>query len=149
VCLYFILPNNLFLSCDFYQSAFNTGISDIPSRRITKITQLRGTLHTWQVISPSQSISGVNAIDPLVAFYDIHGRKREVLFLYYVPKTTRDKNKTMKAAKYTKCQQNLRNRNVLLEIQEAHKFKYSDWLFFHETSFISSLKLFHWAALLS
>jgi hypothetical protein len=27
-----------------------------------------------------QSISGVNAINPLVAFYDIHGRKIEVLF---------------------------------------------------------------------
>jgi hypothetical protein len=27
-----------------------------------------------------QSISGVSAINPLVAFYDIHGRKREVLF---------------------------------------------------------------------
>jgi hypothetical protein len=37
----------------------------------------------------SQSISGVSAINPLVAFYDIHGRKREVLF-YSVPDTTRD-----------------------------------------------------------
>jgi hypothetical protein len=27
---------------------------------------------------------------PLVAFYDIHGRKREVLFFYSVPDTTRD-----------------------------------------------------------
>jgi hypothetical protein len=27
-----------------------------------------------------QSISGVNAINLLVAFYDIHGRKTEVLF---------------------------------------------------------------------
>jgi hypothetical protein len=27
-----------------------------------------------------QSISGVSAINPLVAFYDIHGEKREVLF---------------------------------------------------------------------
>jgi hypothetical protein len=27
----------------------------------------------------SQSISGVSAINPLVAFYVIHGRKREVL----------------------------------------------------------------------
>jgi hypothetical protein len=27
-----------------------------------------------------QSISGVSAINPLVAFYVIHGRKREVLF---------------------------------------------------------------------
>jgi hypothetical protein len=38
-----------------------------------------------------QSISGVSAINPLVAFYDIHGRKREVLFVYFVPDTTRDK----------------------------------------------------------
>jgi hypothetical protein len=35
-----------------------------------------------------QSISGVSAINPLVAFYDIHGGKREVL--YFVPDTTRD-----------------------------------------------------------
>jgi hypothetical protein len=37
-----------------------------------------------------QSISGVNAINHLVAFYDIHGEKREVLFFYFVPDTTRD-----------------------------------------------------------
>jgi hypothetical protein len=37
-----------------------------------------------------QSISGVNAINPLVAFYDIHGEKREMLFFYFVPDTTRD-----------------------------------------------------------
>jgi hypothetical protein len=37
-----------------------------------------------------QSISGVSAINPLVAFYDIHGGKREVLFFYFVPDTTRD-----------------------------------------------------------
>jgi hypothetical protein len=36
-----------------------------------------------------QSISGVSAI-PLVAFYDIHGGQREVLFFYFVPDTTRD-----------------------------------------------------------
>jgi hypothetical protein len=38
-----------------------------------------------------QPISGVNAINPLVAFYDIHGGKREVLFLYFVTDTTRDR----------------------------------------------------------
>jgi hypothetical protein len=38
----------------------------------------------------SQSISGENADNPLVAFYDIHGRKREVLYFYFVPETTRD-----------------------------------------------------------
>jgi hypothetical protein len=37
-----------------------------------------------------QSISGVSAINPLVAFYDIHGGKRAVLFFYFVPDTTRD-----------------------------------------------------------
>jgi hypothetical protein len=36
-----------------------------------------------------QSISGVSA-NPLVAFHDIHGGKREVLFFYFVPDTTRD-----------------------------------------------------------
>jgi hypothetical protein len=40
-----------------------------------------------------QSISGISAINPLVAFYDIHGGKREVLFFYFVPDTTRDINK--------------------------------------------------------
>jgi hypothetical protein len=38
----------------------------------------------------SHSILGLNSINPLVLFYDIHGRKREVLFLYFVPDTTRD-----------------------------------------------------------
>jgi hypothetical protein len=37
-----------------------------------------------------QSISGVSAINPLVAFYDINEGKREVLFFYFVPDTTRD-----------------------------------------------------------
>jgi hypothetical protein len=35
-----------------------------------------------------RSISGVSAINPLVAVYDIHGGK--VLFFYFVPDTTRD-----------------------------------------------------------
>jgi hypothetical protein len=38
----------------------------------------------------SQSILGVSAINPLDAFYDIHRRKGEVLFFYFVPDTTRD-----------------------------------------------------------
>jgi hypothetical protein len=32
----------------------------------------------------------VSAVNPLVAFYDIHGRKGEVLFFCSVPDTTRD-----------------------------------------------------------
>jgi hypothetical protein len=37
-----------------------------------------------------QSIPGVSAINPLVAFCDIHGGKRVVLFFYFVLDTTRD-----------------------------------------------------------
>jgi hypothetical protein len=37
-----------------------------------------------------QPISGVSVINPLVAFYDVHEEKREVLIFYFVPDTTRD-----------------------------------------------------------
>jgi hypothetical protein len=37
-------------------------------------------------------VTGISAINPLVAFYDIHGGKIEVLFFCSVPDTTRDKN---------------------------------------------------------
>jgi hypothetical protein len=39
-----------------------------------------------------QPILGVSAINPLVAFYDIHEEKRNVLFFYFVPDTTRAPN---------------------------------------------------------
>jgi hypothetical protein len=41
-----------------------------------------------------QYISGVSAINPLVAFYDIHGGKTEALFFYFVPDTTRETRDT-------------------------------------------------------
>jgi hypothetical protein len=37
-----------------------------------------------------QSVLGVSAINPLVAFYAIHEGKREILFFYFVPDITRD-----------------------------------------------------------
>jgi hypothetical protein len=37
-------------------------------------------------------ISGVSAVNHLVAVYDIHGEKRELLFFYYIPDTTREIN---------------------------------------------------------
>jgi hypothetical protein len=54
-----------------------------------------------------QSISGVSAINPLVAFYDIHGGKREVLFFYFVPDTTRDKGVTLNVKYYVKKSKNV------------------------------------------
>jgi hypothetical protein len=43
-----------------------------------------------------QSISGVSAINPSVAFYDIRGGKREVLFFYFVLDTKRVEFKLLK-----------------------------------------------------
>jgi hypothetical protein len=37
----------------------------------------------------SQSISGMSAVNRLVAIYDLRERKSEVLFFYFVPDTTR------------------------------------------------------------
>jgi hypothetical protein len=59
-----------------------------------------------------QSISGVSANNPLVAFYDIHGGKREVLFFYFVPDTTRD---------YRQLHIVCRNDHVLLAIKKSDK----------------------------
>jgi hypothetical protein len=39
-----------------------------------------------------QSISDVSKNNPLVAYYDIHWWKKEVLFFYFVPDPTRDKH---------------------------------------------------------
>jgi hypothetical protein len=45
------------------------------------------------VVSPLPAdrsfISGVNAINPLVTFYDIHGRKRAAILLFYTGHRTR------------------------------------------------------------
>jgi hypothetical protein len=42
----------------------------------------------YSIAVKSQSISDISAINHIVAFYDIHGRK--VLFFYFVPDTLRD-----------------------------------------------------------
>jgi hypothetical protein len=47
-----------------------------------------------------QSISDVSAINPLVAFYDIHGGKTEMLFFYFVPDTTRETLALIKSTTY-------------------------------------------------
>jgi hypothetical protein len=57
---------------------------------------MRNTAHVTggkPIAVRSQSISDVSAVDTLVAFYDIHGRKTEVPFFCSDPDTTRDYNK--------------------------------------------------------
>jgi hypothetical protein len=65
--------------------------------RYSDILALRNTVycHVYRDVTGKpvvwlQSISVKDAVNPLVAFYDIHGRKREVLFFCSVPDTTRD-----------------------------------------------------------
>jgi hypothetical protein len=93
-----------------YPRRRTAAILDISLRRsrFTKINWLWIILQTWQVVSPSPiAESDVNAINPLVAFYDIHGRKREVVFFYFVSDTTRDyqqqKKMTEKLLSRIKC----------------------------------------------
>jgi hypothetical protein len=76
-----------------YPRRGSRGISDIPPRhpRFTKIVSYEEHCRRDRPITILlQSISGVSAINSLVAFYDIHGGKREVFFFYFVPDTTRD-----------------------------------------------------------
>jgi hypothetical protein len=86
------------------------GISDIPLRHpcFTKISYEEQTADVTggkSIAVLVQSISGVSAINILVAFCDTHGGKREVLLLYFVPDTTRDNSKCYynSTIKITKC----------------------------------------------
>jgi hypothetical protein len=84
--------NNTYIPLTLYPRRGSRGISDIPPRhpRFTKIMRNTAKVIGGKPIAVSlQSISGVGAINPLVAFYDIHGGKREVVFFYFVPDTTR------------------------------------------------------------
>jgi hypothetical protein len=83
--LFWLIYTHLLLTLDLRRC--NRSISGVSPRRsrFIKITLLWGIQWAWQVVSPSQSISGVSAVKPLVVFYDNHGRKRELLFFYHVP----------------------------------------------------------------
>jgi hypothetical protein len=71
-------------------------ISGIPSRRPTKLPKWLCNEEycrrdRWYVIRRLIAFYlSKSAVNPLVAFYDIHGRKGEVPFFYIVPDTTQD-----------------------------------------------------------
>jgi hypothetical protein len=73
-----------YIPLTLYPPRDSRGILDIPPKR----QNCSAMSNTADVTGRSQSISGVIAINHLVAFYDIHGRQREVLFFYFVPNTT-------------------------------------------------------------
>jgi hypothetical protein len=89
----FDLSLHTYIPLTLYPRRASRGISDNPPRRprFTKIIYLTADVTGGKPIAVrSQSISGVNAINPLVAFYDIHGKKRDVLVFDFVPDATRD-----------------------------------------------------------
>jgi hypothetical protein len=61
----------------FYQN-------DVATRSTKDVTG--GSIAAWL-----QSISGGSAVNLLVTFYDVHGKKGEVLFFCSVPETTRER----------------------------------------------------------
>jgi hypothetical protein len=67
-----------------------------------------------------QSILDVSAINPLVAFYDILGGKREVLFCYFVTDTTRDLIKIAINKRWSKVSLGLK---MMLSLLFAKKIK--------------------------
>jgi hypothetical protein len=70
----------------------------------------------------SQSTSGVSAINPLVAFYDIHGGKGEVLFFYFVPDTTINLHLAiMDSTRNKRCEQTENPR----KLSQYHASRYS------------------------
>jgi hypothetical protein len=85
-CLYIHTYHSRFIPEDYFSQTPPFYQNCSAMRNTTDVTG-SNTIAIW-----SQSISGVNAVIPLIAFYDIHGRKREVVFFYSVPDTTRDYN---------------------------------------------------------
>jgi hypothetical protein len=81
-----------YIPLTLYLRRGSRGISNIPSRhpRFTKMRNTADVTGAKPIAVLLQSISGVSAVMHLVAFYDIHGGKREVLFFYFVLDTTRD-----------------------------------------------------------
>jgi hypothetical protein len=87
-----------YMSLTLYPLRSSRDVSDIPQRhsRFTKLA-MRNTVDVTDgkpIAVLLQSISGASAINPLVAFDDIHGGKRLVLFFYFVSDTTRDTHTT-------------------------------------------------------
>jgi hypothetical protein len=88
-----------YIPLTLYTRRGSRGISDIASRPTfyQNYLAVRNTADVTDgkpIAVLSQSISGVNAINPVVALYDIHGRKREVLFFFSrAPHETIDKTR--------------------------------------------------------
>jgi hypothetical protein len=81
-----------------------------------------------------QSNSGVSATNALVAFYDIHRGKRDVLSFYFLPDTTRDNQDTItiktiievSAVKFFG-----KSRFPLGVVNDLEKYPYVRLIFFH------------------
>jgi hypothetical protein len=77
---------NIFCTLTLYPKKSSIDTSDIHPTFYQHGSAMRNTAD----VSGVKSISGVYAVNPLVAGYDIYERKEEVLFFCFVPDTTRD-----------------------------------------------------------
>jgi hypothetical protein len=75
----------------------------------------------------SQSITGVSVINPLVVFYGIHGRKREVLIFYFVPDTTTTLH--ILSMRFAKCDFWASTFLLLLSAFLGSRRSYAVWIF--------------------
>jgi hypothetical protein len=76
--------HSLFISGGVAEARHRGYLSQLAERNTVDVTGGK-PIAVWL-----QSISGGDAVNPLVAFYDIHGRNREVQFFCFVLDTTRD-----------------------------------------------------------
>jgi hypothetical protein len=97
-----------YIPLTLYPRRGSRSIPDIPPRHARFTKKLLAMRNTADVTGGKPiavlllSISGVSDINHLVTFYDIHGGKREVLFIYFVPDTTREKKiKILSIEKYS------------------------------------------------
>jgi hypothetical protein len=82
-----IIHTNKYILITIYPRRVSRGVSDIAPRptfyqNYLTVRNTADVTGSNPIVVWSQSISGVNAINPIVTLYDVNGRKREVLFFY-------------------------------------------------------------------
>jgi hypothetical protein len=91
-CFFSVLLRCSFIPLRLYPRRGSRDILDIPLRRsrFTLLQSYAADVTGGKPITAwTQTISGEIAVNPLVTFYDILGRKGDVLFFYFISDTTR------------------------------------------------------------
>jgi hypothetical protein len=78
-CLCYLFENGIYYVFTFYPRSYQRYAKYLREPHFTEMSYEKYCRH---------DISGATTVNPLVAFYDIQGRKREILFFNSVPDTT-------------------------------------------------------------